>query len=50
VPIVRVDDQALGVIIHPPGARFVSLRGSTADVEGNQSDLTIIRAYGVAPR
>jgi hypothetical protein len=50
VPIVRVNDQALGLIIHPCGTHFVSLRGRTADVEGNQSDLTIIRAYAVVDR
>ena len=50
MPIVRVNDQALGLIIHPCGTHFVSLRGRTADVEGNQSELTIIRAYAVVDR
>jgi len=50
VPIVGLDDRALGLIVHPPGTTFVSLRGSAADTEGNTVEQTVLRAYGVAPR
>jgi hypothetical protein len=49
IPIVRFGDHALGLVVHPPGATHVSLRGAAADVAGNQVEQTIIRAYGIGP-
>jgi hypothetical protein len=48
VPVAHVDDRALAVILHRPGAAYVSLRGSAADADGNQVEQTIVRAYGLA--
>jgi hypothetical protein len=50
VPLLVLGDDALGLIVHPRSATHVSLRGSAADVAGNQVEQTIIRAYGLAPR
>jgi hypothetical protein len=50
VPLLVFGAEALGVIVHPPGATHVSLRGSTADVRGNAAEVKVIRAYGLAPR
>jgi subtilisin family serine protease len=50
VPLLVFGADALGLIVHPPGATHVSLRGATADVQGNAAELKVIRAYGLAPR
>jgi hypothetical protein len=50
VPLIVLGADALGLIVHPPGATHVSLRGSTADVQGNSAEMKVIRAYGLAPR
>jgi hypothetical protein len=50
VPLLVLGDDAFGVVIHPRAATHVSLRGSAADVAGNQVEQMIIRAYGLAPR
>jgi hypothetical protein len=34
-----------GIVVNPPGALFVSLRGSASDVAGNRVEQTILRAY-----
>lgn len=46
---VRTDDRWRGLVIHPPGATFVSLRGSARDADGTRVEQTIIRAYKLAP-
>lgn len=50
LPILRVGDQAVGLVAAPRGARYVSLRGSARDVEGHEGEVTIIRAYAVGGR
>jgi subtilisin family serine protease len=47
VPIFVVGDHALALLVHPVGARFVSLRGTAADLLGNRVEQTTIRAYGL---
>ena len=49
VPLIVAGADAFGLIVHPPGATHVSLRGSTSDVQGNAAEVKIIRAYGLAP-
>ena len=49
-PLVRIGDHAVALIVHPAGARYVSLRGAAGDVAGNEVEQTIIRAYALAPR
>jgi hypothetical protein len=34
-----------GIVVNPPGAQFVSLRGSASDTAGNRVEQTILRAY-----
>lgn len=48
--ILRVGDRAVGVVLHPRGATHVSLRGTARDVEGNEVEQTIVRAYALAGR
>jgi hypothetical protein len=47
VPVLRLGDQAMAFLRHPPKALFVSLRGSASDVAGNRVEQTIIHAYGL---
>jgi len=47
VPLSVLPDHAIAIVIHPAGAKFVSVRGSARDVLGNQIEQTIIRAYGL---
>lgn len=49
VPLAVLPDRATAIVIHPAGAKFVSVRGSARDVLGNQIEQTIIRAYGLTP-
>jgi subtilisin family serine protease len=46
IPLIGVD-RAQAVIVHPPGATFVSFHATVTDVNGNAVDQTIIRAYGL---
>lgn len=48
-PLLLTGDDAIALIVHRRGATHVSLRGATTDVAGNDSEVTIIRAYGLAP-
>ena len=50
VPLIVAGADAFGLIVHPAGATHVSLRGSTADVQGNAAEVKIIRVYGLASR
>jgi hypothetical protein len=47
VPGALAGTQFTGIVINPPGAEFVSLRGTASDVDGNQVEQTIVRAYGL---
>jgi hypothetical protein len=47
VPVLRLGDRAIGLVITPAGTRFVSLRGSARDAADQQVEQTIIRAYAV---
>ncbi len=47
LPIVRFRARALGLVVHPRGASYVSLRGSASDAQGNAVEQTIIRAYAL---
>jgi hypothetical protein len=49
VPIAVMADRAVAIVTHPATGKFVSLRGSATDVQGNRVDLTIAHAYGLAP-
>ena len=49
VPVALDGDQALALIVHPPGTTFVSLHGTATDARGNAVDQTIIHAYALAP-
>jgi len=49
VPIAVMPDRAVAIVTHPATGKFVSLRGSATDVQGNRVDLTIAHAYGLAP-
>ena len=48
VPGAAIGDHWLGVVVHPAGSAFASLRGTATDVDGNRSEVTILRAYRVA--
>jgi hypothetical protein len=43
-------DSWLGVVVNPTHADYASLRGTVRDVDGNEGEQTIIRAYRVANR
>jgi len=45
IPGLTIGDHWFGVVVHPPHAAFASLRGSVRDVDGNQGEVAIIRAY-----
>ena len=47
LPLVRLGDQALALVVHPRGATRVSLRGSARDIAGNSVEQTILRAYAL---
>jgi len=47
VPGVAAADRWLGLVVHPAGAAFASLRGKVEDVDGRSNDVTIVRAYRV---
>jgi hypothetical protein len=47
VPVLRIGDRAVALVLHPRNAAFTSLRGSARDVAGNRVEQTIIRAYGL---
>ena len=50
VPGVALVDSWLGVVVHPAGTAFVSLRSTVRDVAGNQAEQSVIRACGVTQR
>ncbi len=43
----QIGDQWTATVDHPAGARFVSLRSSVSDADGNAQRQTIIRAYAL---
>lgn len=47
LPLWRDGSRAVAFVWHPRGATYVSLRGATADVEGNAVEQTILRAYAL---
>lgn len=47
LPLLRVGEHALALVVHPRGATHVSLRGAARDVEGNQVEQTLLRAYAL---
>ncbi len=47
VPLVKFGDRWLAAVKHPRDAKFVSLRASAKDRDGNAVEQTIIRAYGL---
>ncbi len=49
VPGIRLHDRWFGVVLHPPGAAFASLRGSASDLRVNRVEQTILRAYELKP-
>lgn len=48
-PLLLLGDDAIALVVHRAGASHVSLRGATTDAAGNASEVTIIRAYALAP-
>ncbi|KOX28744.1 hypothetical protein ADK67_11235 [Saccharothrix sp. NRRL B-16348] len=46
-PLVKVGGRWLAAVVHPAGAKFVSLKAQARDAAGNAVDQTIIRAYGL---
>ncbi|ROP42657.1 hypothetical protein [Saccharothrix texasensis] len=46
-PLVKVGQRWLAAVVHPAGAKFVSLKARARDAAGNAVDQTIIRAYGL---
>lgn len=46
--MIRIGDQALGLVVHPRDASYVSLRGSARDAAGNSVEQSILRAYALA--
>ncbi|MCE6997230.1 S8 family serine peptidase [Saccharothrix sp. S26] len=46
-PLVKVGERWLAAVVHPAGAKYVSLRAQARDAAGNAVDQTIIRAYGL---
>jgi subtilisin family serine protease len=49
VPLVRLAGLAFALVPHPHGATHVSLRGRVRDVAGNGGEVSIVRAYALAP-
>jgi subtilisin family serine protease len=50
VPVLGIPGGGLVLLQHPKEAGFVSLRAKAVDAKGNTAELTIIRAYQIAPR
>ena len=48
VPGALFGDRWFGLVVHPAGAAYASLRGTARDVAGNASEATIIHAYRLA--
>ncbi|GAA0905954.1 hypothetical protein [Virgisporangium aurantiacum] len=46
-PVLGTGDQRTAVLVHPKGAKHVSLRGSVTDSRGNTAEITVIRAYAL---
>jgi hypothetical protein len=49
VPGALIGDRWIGIVRHPAGAAYASLRGTAVDVDGNRVDQTLIHAYRIAP-
>ncbi|CCH33118.1 S8 family serine peptidase [Actinosynnema sp. NPDC047251] len=47
VPLVKTGERWIAAVLHPAGAKFVSLRASAEDRAGNAVEQTIIRAYAL---
>lgn len=47
VPLVRLGERWVATVVHPAGAKFVSLKAQARDGAGNAVDQTIIRAYAL---
>jgi len=45
IPVLRIGELALGLVVHQRGATHVSLRGSAKDAAGNEVEQTLVRAY-----
>jgi subtilisin family serine protease len=45
VPVVTLGGRMFTVLVHPSGAKSVSLKASTSDTTGNTVEQTIIRAF-----
>jgi len=48
VPGALRGDRWFGIVVHPAGAAYASLRGTVRDVAGNAGEVTIIHAYRLA--
>ncbi|HEY1176841.1 MAG TPA: hypothetical protein VGF17_11835 [Phytomonospora sp.] len=47
VPVLRHGDEGLGLLVHPAGAKFVSVRLSSTDSIGGSFTATTIRSFGL---
>jgi hypothetical protein len=45
VPVLRCDDLAIALLVHPRQASTVSLRSRAADADGNTVQQTVIESY-----
>jgi len=45
VPGALRGDRWFGIVVHPAGAAYASLRGTVRDVAGNAGEVTILHAY-----
>jgi hypothetical protein len=48
VPVAALGARVFAVVVHPPVARYVSLRGTAPDVACGEIEQTIIHAYRIA--
>ena len=45
--VTAVNGKSYTILTHPKGAKFVSLKASAADANGNTVDQTVIRAFSL---